>query len=238
SPYTGPALTFLIGSNRVSYTVPELYARQSPKWAYSSNPIGPFGPYRRTVELPEVDEDIGHTLVHYLYTGTYQTLKPRGVFGTPKTTTEYRRGFLVYYIARLYGLDGLAEHAIKNMEMFDQGLSIFEILDIARDLYPKFLKDENWLLDYLKTKIEAAFEADETIFAQERFFDHIGEAAAFNKALVKIMVGIYTDKITSLVNKEGEIRESIFGNPAYCEAPVAEESVLDAPPPPPPPPPE
>jgi hypothetical protein len=158
------------------------------------------------IELPEVDEDIGHTLVHYLLTGAYQTLKPQDDLGTPNSTTEYRRSILVYFTASKYGLDILTDHARRNMELFDKRLTIFEILDVARDTYPKLTEDEIWFLNYLKTKVEAAFEADESIFTQERFLDYIGEATVFNKALVKIMVGIYTDKITSMARKEGKIR--------------------------------
>lgn len=168
-----------------------------------------------TIELPEVDEDIGHTLVHYLYTGTYQTLKPHGASGPPNSAMEYRRGILVYCTARLYQLDSLVEHAIRNMGLFDKQLPIFDILDIITDIYPKLRADEIWLLDYLKAKIEAAYEADETMFAQDQFLNYIGEGTAFNKALVKIMVGIYTDKITSMAKEKGEIRESIFWNCAY-----------------------
>jgi hypothetical protein len=160
----------------------------------------------RTIELPEVDEDIGHTLVHYLLTGAYQTLQPQDDLDTPNSTTEYQRSILVYCTARRYGLDTLTDHARRNMGLFDKRLTIFEILDIARDMYSKFTEDEIWFPNYLKTKVEAAYEADETVFTQERFLDYIGEATVFNKALVKIMVRIYTDKITSMARKKGEIR--------------------------------
>jgi hypothetical protein len=219
----------LIGPSRVRYTVPHHYASQSPEWIFPPTFFDPYSTYERKIELPEVDEDIGHTLVHYLYTGAYQTLKPQGVSGPPDSTTEYRRGILVYCAARSYRLDGLTDHAMRNMGLFDKHLSIFDILDIVREMYPKLLGDEIWLPDYLKTKIEAAFEADETIFTQERFLNHISEATTFNKALVMIMVRIYTDKITNMAKKVCKRQECLFGNPACREAPVAEESAPEGP---------
>jgi hypothetical protein len=162
--------------------------------------------------------------VHYLYTGAYETLKPQGVRGLPNSTTEYRRGILVYCIARLYGLDGLADHAMRNIGLFDKGLSIFEIFDIAREVYPKLLGDEIWFPDYLKTKIETAFEADETMFAQERFLNYIGKDTAFTKALVEIMVGIYREKMATKKCDRCKVRGRVFENPAYHEASVAEET--------------
>jgi hypothetical protein len=175
--------------------------------------------------------------VHYLYTGNYQTLKPHN------GTTEYRRGILTYFAAKLYGLDSLADHAMRTVGLFDKEVSIFQILDIASNVYPKLLKDELWYPDHLKTKIEAAFKADETMFAQERFLNYISEATAFNKVLVKIMVGAYTDKIKSMAEKKCKSQECLFEIPDCCDEPVAKESALEedveecpAPPPPPSPP--
>jgi len=206
SQYTEPALTFLIGPNRKSYTVPQFLARQCLDWLSQPSAFSTYSTYsafgttkRLVVELPEVDEDIGHTLVHFLYTGTYQTLKPQGSQGPPESSTEYRRALLAYCTARLYKLDGFIDHAIKTIELFDKDLLISQILAITSDVYPKFLKDEIWFPDYLKSKIQAAFKADETIFAQEQFLSHIGKGTAFTKALVTIMVGIYMEKITNMV---------------------------------------
>lgn len=113
----------------MSYTVPEFLLKQSPEW---SDPFHSFSSFGRTIELPEVDEDIGHTLVHYLYDGTYQTLKPQGAAGPPDSTVEYRRGILAYCTARLYKLNGLVDHAISSIELFGKDLSIFQILEYHR----------------------------------------------------------------------------------------------------------
>ena len=114
----------------------------------------------QTIWLSKLDQDIGYTLVHYLYTGAYQTLKQRNILGSAERTTEYRRSVLVYCAARSYRLDGLVTHAKRTIGRFDERLSI---LDIAREAYPKLLGDEIWFPDYLKMKIEAAFEVDETL---------------------------------------------------------------------------
>jgi hypothetical protein len=90
------------------------------------------------------------------------------------------------------------------MELFEKGSTLFQILDMARDVYPKLVKDDIWFPDYLKMKIKAAFEADETIFTQEHFLNYLGEAATFSRALAKIMAEILTDKITSISKKNGK----------------------------------
>ncbi len=177
----------------MDYTVLRPYLLQYPKLLPS---------YGQRIELPELDEDIGHTFVHYFYTGTYQTLKPRDFSGNIDTATEYRRSVLVYCAARKYGLDGLVLHAKGNMGSFDKGLSIFEILGLVREVYPKLPADEVWLPDYLKEKIKAAFEVDETLFTKASFLDCIGKVVAFDRALVKGIVEIYTGKIAGVVHKE------------------------------------
>ena len=176
------------------------------------SPYKPYNPNSQSIQLPEVDDDTGHTLVHYLYTGTYQTLKPQAASDSPSPdpSTEYRRAVLAYLAARSFQIDGLAQLARSNMELYEKGLSIFDILDIMQDIYPNLPEDEIWLPDSIKMKIEAAYEVDETIFTTERFLDYIGEATAFNKALVKIMVGAYTEKIKGMAKKEGKRLKNAF----------------------------
>jgi hypothetical protein len=195
--------------------------------------LSSFGPHNTpswTIELPEVDEDIGHTLVHYLYTGSYQTLKPQGVSGPPDNITEYRRAALVYCSARLYQLDDLAKHAIEKMQLFDEGLSIFQILDIAKDVYPKLLDEDLWLPEYLTTKVEIAFTADNTIFSTDLFMSYIGIDATFTKALVKIMDQVYRNQFASISMKKGRLKKMSLRIPLTVKL-VTEELVEKFPPP-------
>jgi hypothetical protein len=87
--------------------------------------------------------------VHYLYTGSYQTLKLQDVSDVSESTTEYKRACLVYCTARLYRLDSLADYVVQNMELFEKRLSLFQILNMAGDVCPKLLEDEIWVSDYL-----------------------------------------------------------------------------------------
>jgi hypothetical protein len=174
------------------------------------------------ISLPELDESIGHTLVHYLHTGTYQTLKLPGVLGAATKAEEYRRGILAYFAARSYGLDGLAAYAKEAIVKFDGAMSMFETLDIVKELYPKLSDNEMWFSVYLESKIEAAFKSDETLFKQERFLTYIGGPAAFNRALFKSMVEIYTEKI--LIMEKHALEQILVGETHLEELPASEES--------------
>lgn len=178
------------GPDCAEYPVPKGLLSQCPKWADSR---------QHTIELPGVDSDIGHTLVHYLYTGTYQTLKPRGVWWGIKTT-EYKRSILVYCAARTYELSGLELLAKDKMRSLGEGISIYDLLDVVTKAWPKLPGNEVWFSDYLNNKVRAAFKADEALFTKAPFFDHIGKVTAFDKALVKTVVEIYTQKIAGMVS--------------------------------------
>jgi hypothetical protein len=77
-------------------------------------------PFYKNIELPDLDDDVGHTLVHYLYTGAYRTLKLRGVVQDIEKITEYKKSVLVYSAARTYGLNGLEMLAKTHMEILEE----------------------------------------------------------------------------------------------------------------------
>ncbi|GFF82392.1 conserved hypothetical protein, partial [Aspergillus lentulus] len=46
--------------------------------------------------LSEVDEEVGHTIIYFLYTSNYETLRKVSKPDASKTVIEYRRSMLVY----------------------------------------------------------------------------------------------------------------------------------------------
>jgi hypothetical protein len=70
--------------------------------------------------------------------------------------------------------------AKTHIEILKEGTSIFDFLDIARELYLKFPEDDIWFSDYLK-KIKTAYEADETPFSKELFLDRFGTVMESDK---------------------------------------------------------
>ena len=105
---------------------------------------------RNLIKLPNVDKDIRHTLVHFLYGNIYQTLRPQGTIGPLDDKNEYKRGILVYYTARMYKINGLVHHALNAIDQFGKDLIIAQILDAVCKVYAQLLEDEVWLPKYLK----------------------------------------------------------------------------------------
>jgi hypothetical protein len=154
------------------------------------------------VILSDVDEDIGHTIMHYLYTGNYETVKPLSTSKLPRRATEYTRSVIAYRVAVSHGLDGLAEHAKRYIQIFDKDVSIIDIIALGRKAFPK-ISEELWFSEYLTARITASFEADEGIFQREQFFEGFGETPDFDKFLGKVMAQIYSNKISSIQHEAG-----------------------------------
>ena len=85
-----------------------------------------------TIELPEAYDDVGHTLVHYLFTGNYETLQSQTA---DDQLVEFKRNVNLHSIATKYGLSRLTTIARENLQKHAEGLAIFDILDTAREVY-------------------------------------------------------------------------------------------------------
>jgi hypothetical protein len=72
-----------------------------------------------------VNEDVGHTVVHFLCTGNYETLRTASEPGASKMEIEFRRSMLVYQAAREYDLYDLETYAKKYIEVFGESMSSF-----------------------------------------------------------------------------------------------------------------
>ncbi|KAI4153968.1 MAG: hypothetical protein LQ340_001962 [Diploschistes diacapsis] len=151
-----------------------------------------------TVELPEVCEDAGHTLVHYLYTGTYETLQSKD---TEDKTAELRRNAHLYGIATKYDLTGLKLLAQTEIEKTQGVVAIIDFLNIAKDVFQILLEKDDWFTLHVKAEIERALEVDESLFRNIGFLELVGEVKSFDKFLVEIMGRIYIDNIAVMARK-------------------------------------
>lgn len=179
-------MKLFIGRREVFY-VPENIARE-----ITSLPQHRDKTDAQVARFPEIDDDVAHTLIHYLYTGDYQTLKP-----TPTSRTEYNTSLLAYHAGLHCGLVGLAELGKKYMRIFDSNVPLFDIISSGRKYFPRITEDA-WFSEYLTTKVWESFETEEDIFEQEEFLRDIGEAPEFDRFLVNVVATVYARKISSL----------------------------------------
>ncbi len=225
-PYLTQPWTLLIGPHQARYTVPEGILFKYPQ-LMRTEPAG------WTIELPEVCEDAGHTLVHYLYTGTYETLQSQD---SEDKTAECRRNTHLYAIATKYDLAGLRMVARQNIQSTQGGVAIIDVLNIAKDVFQILLETDVWFTLYVKTEVEAALKSDESLFAKTHFLELIGEVKSFDRSLMEIVGEIYinniaiTARLSAEETSRGDLTSSglskliALEEPAVCdELPPCEE---------------
>jgi hypothetical protein len=170
--------------------------------------------------LPDVDKSIGHALVHYLYTGTYQTLDDLNCSLAEQTHSEFKRAVLAYATAKKHELHGLEELAKDKIEHFGAEMNIHDVVETIKDEYSKLPGNSTWFLDFLKEKARAAFEVDHTVFTKVDFFGRIDDAA-LTKVLAKCVMELYEEKVTRMLDAGNQPAPEVPGD---CVSEVQESS--------------
>ncbi|KAF5019961.1 hypothetical protein F66182_8020 [Fusarium sp. NRRL 66182] len=126
--------------------------KKCPKLA--SRLEGPFffSKPRGTIDIEDISYDTGHIVIHFLITGKYQCLKPKGDTDDERNISQLATAFRTYATAvdlDLELLQDLAEGEIQQLEDKMNLVSFAQTLDgldLALDHYPK-------LATRLKTRI-------------------------------------------------------------------------------------
>jgi hypothetical protein len=198
--------------------VPKPFVSRYPVWADET-----------TVILSDVHNDIGHTLVHFLYTGTYQTLKPPSVGDDDFSDglLEYKRSLQVYWAAKRYGLEGLEHYAHENMQKYGTDMCITDVMTIAEDIYAELgdgQEGQTWFREYLQEKLRDGFTKDENVFLSEGFLKGLGNKSAFPRLLVKVMDGIYKEKIVQIKEQVGYVPKALASSKASIQTTSSQEN--------------
>lgn len=107
---------------------------------------------------------------------------------------EYRRSVRLYCVARTYGLDGLKHLSMHHIEIPQDGISIWNVLDIAEEAYEKLPDDEVWFTEYLRRKLEDVLRVDKFLLKRKEFLGRIGKVKKFDQSLMEVIAEIYTEK--------------------------------------------
>jgi hypothetical protein len=212
-PYKSTSIVLCIGPDAEQYHVP-YDLLQSPAWLASAH-VPAYGSAQGwgalPIMLPDVDKSIGHVLVHYLYTGTYQSLDDLNCSPTEETHIEFRRAVLAYATAKKFELHGLEQLAKEKIEYFGAEMNIHDVVETIKDEYSKLPGDSTWFLDYLKEKARTAFEVDHTIFTKDDFFGRIDDAA-LTRVLATCVVELYEEKVTRMLDARNQPAPEVLGD--------------------------
>jgi hypothetical protein len=158
--------------------------------------------------LPEIDQDAGHTLVHYLYSKDYETLNVVAESPSSGSCTEFTRALLVYILTVKYnGLNGLRALAIKEMDNLGSKLSFCEVVGAIKHHFPK-LKSPSWIHDYVRKRTNDAFAVDNAVFKITAFLKGIGNAD-YDRFMMGCVTDSYDERLAHMAKAEKALSEKL-----------------------------
>ena len=154
--------------------------------------------------MSNVDEDVGHTVVHFLYTGGYETVSSPLDETASDLAREYKRSVLVYHASRSWGLTDLEVLAQQNMQHLDEELPVLEILRVTRDVFSSLPTGETWLPGYIQGSLQRLLKPNDAGLGLREFYDIIGQDHKFDNAVMKMILEILSIRIFSMKNQHGK----------------------------------
>jgi hypothetical protein len=203
SPYTKAPATLHIGPEKIVYFVPQNFL---PAEWFSSGSQEPFC-------FPDVDIKTGHTLVHYLYKGNYETPAANDGPISLHARTKLKAALLVYIAAKDHALPGLQLLATSEIEEHGSRMDLIEILEAIDRDFSK-LCQASWVHEYLRRKAMAVFEQDHTVFTDEALFRDINNTALL-KFLIQCTFNLYKARLSHVLSTEKEQCHGMEGQ-AQC----------------------
>lgn len=194
SPYASPTIVARIGTNGTHYTLFKAMIEPYPGLQARINQKKPGS----CIELPEVDDDIGHTFVHWIYTQNYNTLGLGGIPEPARAAAEFKKSVLTYFAARSCSLDQLEEITKAKMDQFSRQITVFDIQKIVAQVSSKLPPDEVWFSEHLYRWIKTMLQENDTLLANEDLLGLIGETSLFDKAIVRSIAELYSEKAAAL----------------------------------------
>ncbi|ETS81175.1 hypothetical protein PFICI_06177 [Pestalotiopsis fici W106-1] len=155
SPYTSTYIKVFFGANANAMKVPNELLQKC-----SNLPVGNIV-LANSLHLTHIPEEVGHVLVHHLFTETFQCLAPKGSTHQEQKLDELMTCIHVYAVAWDYKLNSLKEQARSEIERLGESLPITPFLAALNKVYPHPSKDDIWLGGYLKDRMRALFAGHE-----------------------------------------------------------------------------
>ncbi|KAK0747108.1 hypothetical protein B0T18DRAFT_165284 [Schizothecium vesticola] len=196
------------------------------------------------VLLKETSLEVGHVLVMWLYSGTYQLL-PRDAEATPREALK--TALEVYVLALKYDLSGLESLARDQVTRHGDEVGIYTTINVVLEVYPLKSKGDEWLNEFLSTRTKEALKNDPTSAVMPKDAGEQEETTLIAKTIVRSVLDAYREKSEELVAREAVleeatralaaqqlsfdnvVRESANAPPAETSAPPRQESSIPGP---------
>jgi hypothetical protein len=179
--------------------------------------------------------------VHFLYTGSYQTIKSPLKIGISDVAREYRKSIFVYEASRKYGIIDLENLAHRYIQRFGDEFSLSEILEEARDIFSRHPEDETWFPTFIRGELQRILRSFGIKRTLDQLHKSLGQNDRFDNIVLKIVVEILSTRLCSmfkdgktfsfwkfciLISYVGEIpfQEMVYKDTVHAEEMVYEEA--------------
>jgi hypothetical protein len=153
-----------------------------------------------------VSVDTEHTLVHYLYTGTYQALGAKGEDSRTSVPIKFKEALLVFSLASTYELPDLEKLAKEQIKRYGNDMALVEVLDTAREEFSKMTR--GWFHEYLQFRAEEQFELDYAFFTSKAYIESVGEGT-LHRFMTCHLLEIFSNKLTHTLQRRGSRRQNV-----------------------------
>ncbi|KAI1312951.1 hypothetical protein F5Y03DRAFT_339793 [Xylaria venustula] len=155
SPYASPLVTLQFADGPPFYVHSRLMDKSPKLLSCTRGTTGVFG-QSKAPSYRHFSSSVGHVVVHYLFTGTYECLKPNGSSHNEKDIAEFTTSVRVYAFARDFELSELEKLSQGEMERVGNRLEVTQVFDVLSNTLPKVSVDDMWLQSYLKSLVRSS----------------------------------------------------------------------------------
>jgi hypothetical protein len=146
------------------------------------------------IQLQDIDYNLGHSLVHYLYTDDYQSLN-RGTTGDEFSLAigDYKYYVQLYCVASIFKLPGLQDLVIGKIKLLEFDIPIGEVLSSAEEVFHRLPDEDTWYPKDLTDRLRTAYKHASDFFKSSTFLDCFAKTSKLNIFLVRALVQIYSE---------------------------------------------
>ncbi|KAI6247422.1 hypothetical protein HI914_04554 [Erysiphe necator] len=189
SPYASPLIEIEFNETKNVYSVPRVLL-QGQSWV--SDDVDSYTcPY---------SEEVGHVLIHFLFTGEYQILEiDESKINEDKTMAELRIAVRVILVLGDWKCRGIQELVQSEIEFLSNSIHVFDVVRLVDEEFRgrtvKYsFEQEKWLKNFLVKRLNVAFEKNMTDFENFSLFDKLHNTDLI-KFLAKNLLQTYYSRI-------------------------------------------
>jgi len=166
------------------------------------------------LRLSGISRRIVHTIVHFMYTGEYETIETDDqvqYFDEPQNVREeFKKSVEVYHAAKKYEVYGLQALAEKYMEHFGESMTSKEVISSTKSAFLDLPRGEIWLPNYVRKVIERELvpgksDANIRAIVGKR---NLEGPTNFNAAILWMVIDILSARVHSL-QAEAHIEDKV-----------------------------